>query len=328
MNTKKRCISLGISILLFSIVIYDYIITGENIINFNDIIYLPFWFLFLSYLSLRIGKYNFWLKKNINFILGVTIFSNFLIIVFWLLDRNYFYNGRHRMASGLFLLIIELYYYIVQTKKRKPLLWTILPIFGILSSTSRTYVVMTALFSIIAYYKECRKKSTFYFSIIPLCAIGFILIMNSDIGKYFAVKQVAYFDFWGSVTSGRTIFWEKDIEAYLAAKRINQWLGSGFNFVYYVNKMAIDAYIYAHNDFINILMANGLIGLFIYAFSFLSFINETIKREKFGFNIMTIIIIIFIFNAVFNGQYNYPAAVFSILFLFEAFGQNRIHKKH
>ena len=53
-NTKKKIKAFVMVTLVVVLALYDYNITGESLINFNDVLYLPFWVLFLSYLILKL----------------------------------------------------------------------------------------------------------------------------------------------------------------------------------------------------------------------------------------------------------------------------------
>lgn len=101
---------------------------------------------------------------------------------------------------------------------------------------SRTYLIMAAVFLLIAYYKQLKNKQLFYFSIIPIALISAVIIFNSDMMQYFLPKQVGVFDFWGSFTSGRTVFWAKDFEAFKNANIMHRLFGQGYNLVYYVRR--------------------------------------------------------------------------------------------
>ena len=90
------------------------------------------------------------------------------MLFFVIMERSYFYNGRHRMASGAFLLMLESYYYIKKTKNNRYWICVLWPCIAILNSTSRTYLIMAAVFLLIAYYKQLKNKQLFYFSIIQL----------------------------------------------------------------------------------------------------------------------------------------------------------------
>lgn len=320
-NTKKKIKAFIMVTLVSGLALYDYNITRESLINFNDVLYLPFWVLFLSYLTVKYDVYKRLLENKLRFIRFSIVFGNLLMLFFVIMERSYFYNGRHRMASGAFLLMLESYYYIRKTQKNKYWLCVFWPCVAILNSTSRTYLIMAAIFLLIAYYKQLKNKQWFYLSIVPIALIFVVIVVNSDIMQYFLPQQVGVFDFWGSFTSGRTVFWEKDIAAFMNASMVDRAFGQGYNLVYYVNKEAIDAYIYAHNDFINILIANGILGLLIYLVALKDFVVQTVRRQKVKFVTTLLAIFIFAFNAFFNGEYNYPAATLSIMFLFLILGK-------
>ena len=71
----------------------------------------------------------------------------------------------------------------------------------------------------------------------------------------------------------------------------------------------------------NILIANGVVGLLIYMVTLMDFIVQTVKRQKVKLVAVLLAVFIFAFNAFFNGEYNYPAATLSIMFLFLILGK-------
>lgn len=320
-NTKKKIKAFVMVVLVVGLALYDYNITGESLINFNDVLYLPFWVLFLSYLTVKYDVYKNLLENKLKLIRLSIVFGNLLMLFFVVMEKSYFYNGRHRMASGAFLLMLESYYYIKKTQNNRYWICVLWPCVAILNSTSRTYLIMAAAFLLIAYYKQLKNKQWFYLSIVPMALIFIGIVANSDMMQYFMPKQVGVFDFWGSFTSGRTVFWAKDIEAFVNANIVDRVFGQGYNLVYYVNKRAIDAYIYAHNDYLNILIANGIVGLLIYLIALMDFVVQTVKRQKVKFIAILLAVFVFAFNAFFNGEYNYPAATLSIMFLFLILGK-------
>ena len=305
------------------LVIYDYYITGESLINFNDVMYLPFWVIFLKYLTIKYNTYNKILGRKKKIIKFSIFISNFLLAFFYIMDRSFFFNGRHRLASGAFMLVVETYFYIKKTKDKRYWLAMLLPSVAILNSTSRTYLIMLAIFLIIAYYKEFKHKEQFYLTIVPLIFIMVIIVMHSGMMKYFQPEQVGNFDYIGSFTSGRTVFWAMDLEIFKNASLFHKIAGNGYNLVYYVNKRTIDAYIYAHNDFLNILLANGIIGLIVYLMAFVGFIIRSGKMQNIGARALILVVFLFMFNAFFNGQYNYPASTLAMVFVFSVLGKER-----
>lgn len=133
--------------------------------------------------------------------------------------------------------------------------------------------------------------------------------------QYFEYKQVGNFDALGSVTSGRTVFWEADLRLFQSGSTTEKLFGHGFNAVYYANASVI-ALIYAHNDFLNVILSTGMAGLSIYFSSFIYFLKTMYRYAHASITLMIVISFLFMFNAFFNGQYNYPAATISMLYLY------------
>ena len=150
-NTKKKIKAFVMVVLVVGLALYDYNITGESLINFNDVLYLPFWVLFFSYLTVKYDVYKNLLENKLKLIRLSIVFGNLLMLFFVVMEKSYFYNGRHRMASGAFLLMLESYYYIKKTENNRYWICVLWPCVAILNSTSRTYLIMAAVFLLIAY---------------------------------------------------------------------------------------------------------------------------------------------------------------------------------
>jgi hypothetical protein len=68
----------------------------------------------------------------------------------------------------------------------------------------------------------------------------------------------------------------------------------------------------AHNDFLNILVCNGSLGIIVYLSSFISFTGAAFKQTNTPLLIKIGIISMWFFNAMFNQAYSYPAFVLSM----------------
>ena len=89
------------------------------------------------------------------------------------------------------------------------------------------------------WYIYCEKKRYFYFSLIPLVILMGILILNSAAGSKIAATTYttnSFFDKWGTITNGRTVFWNLDLKYFFKENILNQLLGCGFNFDYHHKK--------------------------------------------------------------------------------------------
>lgn len=74
-----------------------------------------------------------------------------------------------------------------------------------------------------------------------------LLISYSAIGDKIEATtytQNSYLDSWGTITSGRSVFWKADIDAFGLQPIDKKLLGSGFNFAYEVNIKAVNSEIW------------------------------------------------------------------------------------
>lgn len=307
----------SVFLVLASIVIslYAYLITRTALINFNDAFYLPFWTLFLCYFAKRHEYVEEYIGSHGKVFAFFIALSTILLLLFMVSNHSYAYYGRHRLASGAFLLIVESLFLFQQTADKKYLLPIIFCSYTIFNSTSRTYLIMLFVLLVIFYYRWLNNKVYFYISIIPLLVLFVFLVANSNMAQYFEYKQVGNFDTLGSVTSGRTVFWEADLRLFQSGSTIEKILGHGFNAVYYANASVI-ALIYAHNDFLNVILSTGIAGLSIYFSAFVYFLKTMYRYAHASIALLIVISFLFMFNAFFNGQYNYPAATISMLYLY------------
>lgn len=307
----------SVFLVLASIVIslYSYLITRSTLINFNDAFYLPFWTLYLCYFAKRHEYIEEYIGSHGKVFAYFVTLSTIVLLLFMATNRSYAYFGRHRLASGAFLLIVESLLLFQQTAEKKYLIPVFICSYTIFNSTSRTYLIMLLVLLILIYYRWLNNKVYFCISIIPLLVLFVFLVANSNMAQYFEYKQVGNFDALGSVTSGRTVFWEADLRLFQSGSTTEKLFGHGFNAVYYANASVI-ALIYAHNDFLNVILSTGMAGLSIYFSSFIYFLKTMYRYAHASITLMIVISLLFMFNAFFNGQYNYPAATVSMLYLY------------
>lgn len=314
-GSKITAASVFLVLASIAISLYAYYLTRTGLINFNDAFYLPFWTLFLCYFAKRHEYVEKYIETHGKVFASFVALSTTILLLFMVTNHSYAYFGRHRLASGAFLLIVESLLLFQQTADKKYLLPLLICSYVIFNSTSRTYLIMLLVLLIVFYYRWLNNKLYFYISIIPLLFLFVCLVASSDMANYFEYKQVGNFDTLGSVTSGRTVFWEADLRLFQSGSTVEKLFGHGFNAVYYANASVI-ALIYAHNDFLNVILSTGIVGLTIYFRAFIYFMKTIVKYAHTGISLLIVISFLFIFNAFFNGQYNYPAATISMLYLY------------
>lgn len=214
-------------------------------------------------------------------------------------------------ASLIFALVI--FCYACDGNARKAVLLSAVPVVCSFASGSRTYLVVIALEVLILAMMIIKSKLALIAFIVIALIVGIGLLSMTNIWTKFANAFQYSNDsssFWSVFTSGRDAFWRADMDAFGKGGMINQLFGYGFSFVYEVNESFFGNRIYAHNDFINILLTFGWAGLIPYFFAFGKCVLMFGRQMERGF--LFSILAIWLFNAVFNMTYVYMNATFGI----------------
>lgn len=222
------------------------------------------------------------------------------------------------MAMFLFIFSKEQY-----TNIRAAILTSLL--FIIFETGARTYIVPACII-LYLYVKGNLKgkiKRIIIFSI-AILAVTFIFMKSGMYEKFvwssIASNQNASSSLVSS-TGGRSAFWVIDIQEFLRINPISQLIGCGFDYVYQVNYKYYHMHIWAHNDFIDLLLSTGILGTFYYIRKWASFISQVKNTEK----MLYIGYIIYIlFPMFFNGMFTYQHYFFSVLILTIILWEKRI----
>lgn len=320
----------NLPVLYFTIIVYffSFLFTSGKLDSINNIFYFGLWILLFLWMKDNYNEFKniietrmMFIKKTIvlwNFIVFISLFFNVSYTHTWGSEKFFqsFSNGEHRFA-GACIYIVALVWILAQKRQRKKeLCWAILPVISIYMTGTRTYLGVILIFLLCIYYLLCKKKIWFYISIIPILILLILLIQVTPMGEKMSLTfQDGYWGFWGTLTSGRSIFWEADLKAFSELNILNQLVGNGYNFVYDVNENVVFVRIWAHNDIINILLNYGYIGTILYLYVFLKFSNRILKENnankitKYGYYF------IWFFNAMFNMVYTYICAFFALPFI-------------
>lgn len=334
--TFKRAL---IGLITISIITYDYFITEGALYNFNELFYFPFCILFFTYMSENFNNYKEILiheKKFVNsvvytwiFLVGISIFFRSSWIAGWG-GAMYFGSicrGVWRLVpTAVFigaLILAQMIYY----RQKNAIFLLIIPLFCFFMSGSRTYMVIGIILFLVAWYYYVKNKTHFLLSIVPVGILILFMILNSSMMSKFSsvsYNNDSYFDPLGTLTSGRSVFWEADIEAFTEGDIINKIFGNGFNLIYEVNYKAFGGLVWAHNDFIQCLVSHGVLGLILYLYSIGSAIKNITKGKKYKFTYF-LVILVWLFNAFFNMFYTYFCSMlcFPILLLIVRDGKRK-----
>lgn len=248
-----------------------------------------------------------------------------------------FTDSSFRLGPAALFILTLIFFSIIVLGRRKNIIWSIVPLFCFYKGGSRIYFGIGLLLFFVVWYFYFFDKKKFWLSLLPLCAVFVALFFSSGIyDKFVATSYTAnsYFDFWGTVTNSRSVFWVYDMEAYFSQDFIHKLLGLGFNFVYEVNKAAVGVKIWAHNDFIQIVTTYGILGLVLYFYIFfhsfkLLYPHKKERRGLVNTEIWICVVMIWFLNAFFNMFYTYFCSVlcFPILALIVKAAYEQRYKK-
>lgn len=301
-----------------------YLSTNGAPYRFNDLFYFPFWCLFLYYASIHRDqllklfseskKFNNVILLVWNAIVFLSFFSPISYTHHWG-DGTYFKsfsNGEHRFASTAILIIVLTIYMLLKYKKKKYLFYLVIPTISILMSGARTYLIVLAGALFLFFYERIDNKFVLYFWVILFGIASYFLMVLTPMGEkmQFVSTNVNSTDLLCALTSNRSSFWTLQLTSFFKLGWFSQLFGAGFNFVYDVSNL------WAHNDFINILLNFGFLGvveyLYFYCFLYKKYreLYKMSKLETFVFVLM------WFFNAMLNMVYTYICATLMIPFLY------------
>ena len=322
-------------ILFITIVIHivAFFYTKEDLYNINMVFYLFVWVLFYIFCAAQ-NKYliNF-LYTNKQYLKIIISLWTMIILVSIFIPSCYNTSGAFQsFADKPFrvmpstLVITALLMFLTYSEKKNKYYFLLIPIiYTAIMGASRTYFIVFIIFLFTYFYEKTKNKRNFLISFMPMFSILLLLTFFSNIGYKFLDKIYSnntYYDFWGNITSGRTVFWRDDIIAFFNLSPLQQFVGNGYNFVFNIN--ASHGYIWAHNDIINLLMNFGYIGVVIYLYAFYRMYNTNklfLSRVARFMFLLAIII-----NSMFNMSYTYLCAFISYPIFLIVFREQRRNK--
>ncbi|MEK4424515.1 O-antigen ligase family protein [Solibacillus sp. FSL K6-1523] len=337
-----------IIILLFCLFfsIYTTIISEYSSDNINDLLWIVTTVLiigiasdqkFRSGLEQAIKRNKKWMKMIIIVIelillMAVITPSSYGNDVGWGKDASYFVGfatHSHTLASACCLLIVLIM--TVYKDKKISLMeyaYYILPIYSILFSGARTFLISVLILIMInVYMKKNSKLMRNMTLLVILSSFIFALFNSSMISKFeFTSNNVYAKNMLDSITNGRSEFWKYDLDLFFNSNFFIQLFGRGFEYIYNYNYLKVGIKIWAHNDIINNLISIGLIGTLGYVYIWFKYINNFFKRPRIDFSkVQFIIFMLFTLYIVapmlLNGLYQYQHYIFSSVLLGQLISQ-------
>ena len=284
---------------------------------------------FVTLLLYFTSKHSFicqYLVKNYRYLSWITFIWNLLILVSipmpssWAVQwggaryfSSFVRSAFQLMPTAMLAMALNLILLKVDGKAIKALLYSILPLYAGLQGGSRTYFVLICIMALLVLLNCRLSKGQIFVLVFLISALVIWQFASSGIASKMAnvtsVEQRDYsgMGFLGTLTSGRSEFWLYDLQAFFKLNPLQQFVGNGFSFSFDTNLESVGNYIFAHDDFINILMESGYIGLIVYFLSvgqFLASVSNKIVGHQYF-----LLVFIWLFNAFVNSFYTYTSSV-------------------
>lgn len=316
--TRTQYIMLFLTVIvhLFSLFLTDYPMD-----NVNMLFYFLLWILLYLYFSKSKKQIEDIMMKSGTYITLVLWIWTALVGISALIPSSYknnyflsFADSSFRLMPATLIVAALAMYMAISRNDRRYELFLVLPTYAGFMNQSRTYFGVYILCILMYLYMRFKSKKNFYYMLLPIMVIIIGLMTVTGIAdklRSTRYTEYSYYDFWATVTNGRTLFWRWDMEAFFALPLWKQLVGNGFNFVYDVNGANM-ARIWAHNDIINILMNFGYIGLVIYCWVYVLLLKAFFPK---GNKVPTTVKLFFhgavFINSMLNMSYTYMCATIS-----------------
>lgn len=254
-------------------------------------------------------------RRMVIIYIWIAIFIEILLYILGIGIEN-IWDGKYFKAfmdiphnNSYFLLVLQiiLMYYIFTDRSIKKQIYFIIPTMFLiiinLTTGARTPTGISLVLLCITMIKFIVMNKRYLHIFIPIFII--IIILGMSINNKYSIIELSQIPFVekftstiekGNITNSRGDMQDASMTYYKTTNMKNKILGSGFGFTLKINEYYFNSSIWAHNDFIDILVCGGIIGLFIYMITTISFI---VKYKSLLF-----MIIIFTL-AYWNGLYTY-----------------------
>lgn len=305
-----------------------FLTTGGSLVNRNMPLYWLFWAIYVVYVTYDVEGFKEAIYADERFITAITKLWNIIVLVCIFIPQCYVYSGGSRgfvgftgvdAASGgnrlcpiALLMMTMVYVCMVCYKNKRMFIYSIPCMYVFFMGGSRTYFAVGSALFVVLLYNFFEKKRYFYLTIIPVVLGGYALISVSTMGARIAGNtwtSSSYGDYWYVLTSGRSVFWNKMLTAYMEQDWFHKLFGNGFNFT-----METGGH-WGHNDFVEILCCYGIVGILMYLGSIRLLFKKVLGVIQMPWIIRILVIFIWLFNAFFNMFYTYLCAAVAFPFL-------------
>lgn len=205
---------------------------------------------------------------------------------------------------------------LLRISSSKPVLFSLaVPFYVAFSSGSRTYFALISVVLLITLARCVTGKGMRLVIFCALLIVGLGIYSQSGASKKFGYVTGQGLEYSSSlinsITSGRWDMWRYEVKSFASSDIFHQLLGNGFDHIYQVNRQAVGVELWAHNDFLNILITYGVIGLTLYLIVCMSAVYVLARRLNLSKSMVAVLFLVWLFNAIFNMFYTYMCAFLS-----------------
>lgn len=299
--------------------------------NFNDFVYFVTTVVWLLYISDK-QHLNMLLKAVIakkRIIYTICIVLACITLVSFLINKCYsaswggdlsyigFCDTAHIAASSLCCVSTLLLVTTMQESFNiKKFLVLLIFAYGIMQTGARVFMIPSIIIIFVYIQDKIKRKSRKILLYAFSAAPAYYVLLNSRMVKkmIFAfnggyTQQAFSLD---AITSGRITIWETELTDFVNSNFGFKLVGHGFDYVYSLNEKVLSTRIWAHNDFVNLLISVGIIGLMVYLLAINGFVKRILVNQRLSHKLL--LFVYFIFSAFLNGMYMYQHLVLSFIF--------------
>ena len=308
---------------LIALVVYvTGLINTTNLKFDNTIVYYINWIIYSTVILINKYRFQEWILEHEKYVYAITKLWTLLVAVSIVLPSSYYvkeggsrYFGSYcksifrlgptaLFVATLAVIMIGVY------KDRKAICFLLVPLYCGLMGSSRTYLIVIGLTSIIGLYFFSISRKQFLQILVPMALVASVVYSSSSIAQKVAYTKsdAQYGDFWYRITSSRSFLWATIIEHFNRLPLWNKIIGGGYNF----SRDLLGHY--AHNDFIEILATHGYSGVLLYLYSIIQLFKNYFENHPRKILVVSAVTI-WLFNAMFNMFYYYICAALSFPFL-------------
>lgn len=227
-------------------------------------------------------------------------------------------------ANSCMYIALALFYCRAYSRNWYLMIGVILCVGVIVLSGVRVFVISAVVllyYSVKVYFKKKRTQKWIGITIAALsaAAIASSNTFQMKMDNALKMQSVSGFTFIDALTNSRTIFWRNDLVAYFTSlDPLSIIFGKGHDFVYRINEMNAGYPFWAHNDFIQMLIGQGLVGLGIYLWLLCSFTGKL--KAYLDTKIDLLLALLYLFAVPFlSGALVYPNYCLSFIYLLTFF---------